>query len=135
MKIEPFTEATQLVDGTRVEVYWNLHADRFSVRALEGFYKGLVVAHLPSVNLTDVTFTVQPAGRAKVLREQRKNVHAFVRGRIHLGEVPNLLRLAVTYNPYRDETFVDGVLHEPVHTAQLAVCQTRPDGRPSVSIA
>lgn len=134
MKIEPFTEANQLVDGTRVEVYWNLHADRFSVRALEGIYKGLVIAHLPSVNLTDVTFTVQPAGRAKVLREKRKNVHAFVRGRIHLGEVPNILRLAVTYNPYRDETFVDGLRYEPVHAARFALCDTRPDGRASVCI-
>lgn len=59
----------------RHETYWNLHKDVFSVRV-----KGRVVQHIRSAFVRNVTFAVQPAGRAKVLLEQRKNVHAFVRG-------------------------------------------------------
>ena len=64
--------------GDKIEVYRNLHRDCFSVR-----HKGKVVGYLhdnEQLALTNVKFVVQPAGRAKVLRENKKNVHAFVRG-------------------------------------------------------
>ena len=49
----------------RHETYWNLHKDVFSVRV-----KGRVVQHIRSAFVRNVTFAVQPAGRAKVLLEQ-----------------------------------------------------------------
>jgi hypothetical protein len=64
-------------DTTRVEVYWNLHKKCFSYRPAR---KGGRVLHASSLLLENVTFAVQPAGRERVLREKRKNVHAFVRG-------------------------------------------------------
>ncbi len=64
----------------RVQVYWNLHKDCWSVVALEGDQKGRVVTHADKVLLRGATFSVQPAGNAKVRREKKKNVHAFVRG-------------------------------------------------------
>ena len=60
----------------RVEVYRNLHNDKLSVR-----YGGKVVGHVDSIWLRDATFAVQPAGRDRVRREKKKNVHAFVRGK------------------------------------------------------
>ena len=61
--------------GKYCEVYFNLHKRLFSVR-----HKGIVVAHARNVKVIDAKFVVQPAGRAKVLREKKKNVHAFVEG-------------------------------------------------------
>jgi hypothetical protein len=93
--------------GERVEVYWNLHKDCFSVRALSGPDKGRVVAHTRIIDLADVTFVVRPAGRARVLAEGRKNVHAFVRGTVTAsldGVVTPYTE--VTYNPYVTDSFV-----------------------------
>lgn len=120
----------------RVEVFWNLHQDLYSVVALEGHDKGRVVTHAHKVVLWNAEFIVQPAGRDRVRREKRKNVHAFVRGemgRIHVGDgswrfsdsetgkalLADIARCAdpfslvdtgldrqATYNPYRDDTFV-----------------------------
>ena len=61
----------------RVEVYFNLHRKLWSVVDLS---TGLVVEHVNEIAIADPVFVVQPAGRAKVIRDGRKNVHAFVRG-------------------------------------------------------
>lgn len=93
--------------GERVEVYWNLHKDCFSVRALSGPNKGRVVAHTRIIDLADVAFVVQPAGRARVLAEGRKNVHAFARGIVTASrdDLPTAYT-EVTYNPYVTDSFV-----------------------------
>jgi len=93
--------------GTRVEVYWNLHKDCFSVRALSGPDRGRVIAHTRLIDLADVTFVVQPGGRARVLAEGRKNVHAFVRGTVTASR-DGLAGpyVEVTYNPYVTDAFV-----------------------------
>ena len=56
-----------------IEIYFNLHKKVFSIRN-----KGKVVEHATAVTVTYPKFIVQPAGRAKVLRDKVKNVHAFV---------------------------------------------------------
>ena len=90
-----------------VYVYKNLHKDCWSVKQ-----HGLVKAHIrqdESVGLWDCYFHVDVKGREKVLREQRKNVHAFVKGYLQDAENVNTDRPAteVAYNPYKYETFVD----------------------------
>lgn len=114
------------------EVYRNLHRDDWSVRE-----SGRVVAHRKAVIVRDPQFVVQPAGRERVLRERRKNVHAFVR-----GEVVNSLPLLVaagfvdldhqglafaTYNPYLAPYFTDVVTGARLDSATWAVLTT--DGR------
>jgi hypothetical protein len=65
----------------KVEVYFNLHKSCYSIRCNEdGVLKGIVVAHAKAVELKDVTARVSPAGRDRVRREGKKNVHAFIRG-------------------------------------------------------
>jgi len=88
----------------RVEVYRNLHKNCFSVRALSGENKGRVIDHVQSIMLKDATFVVQPAGRKRVLQEQRKNVHAFVRGTT--TDQPIQHGLSVRYDPYLNDAFV-----------------------------
>jgi hypothetical protein len=60
-------------------------------------------------------FVVRKAGREKVLREKKKNVHAFVRGTwikdLLVEDAPMILdhrecSEEVTYNPYKYDSFV-----------------------------
>jgi hypothetical protein len=91
-------------DAPRVEVYWNLHKKCFSYRLSGG-----KVTHARSLLLKDVKFAVQPAGRERVLREKKKNVHAFVRGT--LLYVQNIKEMEdVVYAPGASEV-IDNVLY------------------------
>lgn len=98
--------------GLKVRVYKNLHNGLFSVQ-----HKGLVIAHVEHVTLVGATFTVQPAGRAKVMATKRKQVHAFVNGTVSYGGCTSLAH-RVSYNPYRAATFTD-VTGQPVTAANV----------------
>jgi hypothetical protein len=104
--------AATTLTGLRVRVYRNLHNGLYSVQ-----HKGLVIAHVAELTLLNVTFTVQPAGRAKVVATRRKLVHAFVNGTVapQVEELPN----RVTYNPYQAAHF-RRMSGEPIHAAALA---------------
>jgi hypothetical protein len=101
--------------GLAVEVYWNLHKDVFSVRDRK---TGLVIGHCDEVRLSKVKFHVNQGGRERVLRERKKNVHAFVRGTI-IDHDPITLT-PIRYNPY-EAGFFRGPNGNPVMGAQ-AVC-------------
>lgn len=111
--------------GLRVFVYFNLHRTCWSVKALEGPDKGRVIAHIYSrqrheLALRDVTFKVSEAGRQRVLREGKKNVHAGVVGRVADGIFPPLWDSErVSYNPRKGPTFYSAITEEPVHTAEF----------------
>ena len=98
----------------KVRVYWNLHKKCWSIQDTK---TNRVIDHTFALNLVDAKFVVQQGGKERVRREGRKNVHAFVVGTVdeeqpmvgsHNGAVK------VTYNPYRDDTFVD--VHCENHT-------------------
>jgi hypothetical protein len=102
----------------KVKVYFNLHRKLFSVVALEGERKGRVFAHADHLVLKNVRFKVSEAGRQRVLREKRKNVHAFVVGDLH-DYFPSALFTTreATYNPYLYSTFVFKDSLEPISLA------------------
>jgi len=123
----------KLNHGDRVEIYRNLHNDTFSIRR-----NGKVVKHLAnwqSIFLKDVKFAVQPAGREKVRREGKKNVHAFIRGTYlapstfphTTSEFKDKCTEWVTYNPYQNDHFTATVTdpettftsYQDVHEAKL----------------
>ena len=102
----------------RVEVYFNLHKKTFSVRSCR---TGRVIHHTDKVDIANPEFVVRKAGRERVLREGKKNVHAFVRGDVtffNLMYRPTLDTL--TYNPYKYASFVDKQTEEPVYKASRA---------------
>lgn len=109
--------------GQRVRVYFNLHNRLFSV-----MHKGRVVAHVPEVSLGEANFKVSEAGRQRVLREQRKNVHAFVEGTFqHLPDGGHQTHAtAVKYNPYKYSTFVRAKDESPIASAKLATLKNVP---------
>lgn len=105
-------------------VYWNLHKKLWSIKALEGEHKGRVIAHSDAFTLTDCVFKVSEAGRQRVLRERKKNVHAGVVGTLaSLGPSPTDGGTAITYSPYRGPTFRRADTDEPVARAAW-VCGT-----------
>ena len=102
-------EVADLLEGQKVEIYRNLHKKCYSIRQ-----KGKVIAYLGFTNeliLRDVKFAVQPAGRDRVRRERKKNVHAFVRGIVMKTgglEREGILRRCgrmVRYDPYTMDSF------------------------------
>jgi hypothetical protein len=56
--------------------------DCWSVKSLEGDHKGKVIAHVDNIIVANPTFKVSEAGRQRVFKEKRKNVHAGVVGEI-----------------------------------------------------
>jgi hypothetical protein len=105
----------------KVFVYWNLHKNVWSVKALEGENKGRVIDHAKQVTLYNCTFKVSQAGRARVIMEKRKNVHAGVVGYLSQPDVmvPVAQSIRVTYNPYRFNSFVNADnVAEPVTESQ-----------------
>jgi hypothetical protein len=90
------------MDLMYVQVYWNLHKNIWSIRN-----KGKVIAHRNALTLSDVTFRVQPAGRDRVRREGKKNVHAFACGTFDTRKISDSASMRkITYNPYKFDSFV-----------------------------
>lgn len=117
----------------KLEAYYNLHKKCISARPIGGR-----VRHYEILCLEDASFSVQPAGRKKVLKEKKKNVHAFVRGNLlscspyyqHSHDYDGVnIDLSVdrfredarydevTYNPYKYESFVRKHNDHPVQYA------------------
>jgi hypothetical protein len=90
--------------GDLVKVHRNLNNGLWSVTAKTGEYKNKVVAHCSNISIKDVTFVISEAGRARVNRERKKNVHAWCVGTITSFEknsVVGIKRKQVTYDPYK----------------------------------
>ncbi len=105
----------------RVQVYYNLHKKCLSIR-----HKGKVIEHAQEVTLTDARFHVQQAGRERVLKQKRKNVHAYVSGKLKesfwFTQAPKYIWTAkqrVTYNPYKYKNFVDKKTLKSVASAEV----------------
>ena len=126
-------ESRQVKIGTKVKVYFNLHKHLFSIVAMEGEYKGKVVGHANAVFIAHPQFVVNKSGRERVLRERRKNVHAFVVGQLaggygqeqadRLEKTVEQINLGawVTYNPYEKDYFYYKNSGERIDKAQGAI--------------
>lgn len=127
----------------KVKVYRNLHNGLYSIQ--QG---GLVLGHAARVALKGASFTVSEAGRQRVIREGKKNVHAFAvgdlaevygfqgfRGR-HVGKLeglnesdlpPRFLERMkrVTYNPYKFDSFVDAETKQPMGDGLVVIMDNK----------
>ena len=117
----------------RVEVYRNLHKNCWSIRDLS---TGRVYQHaaqfvVRSSHNKPASFVVQPGGRERVVKEGRKNVHAFVRGTYGSPHFNGLDRerysIKVSYNPYKAPHFVDSNNNKVAATDGLILLDT--DGK------
>ena len=87
---------------------------------------GRVKASAKQIRLRDAAFLVRESGRQRMLRENRRTVHAYVVGELiefrHPGDDASLKRLAgrnARYNPYRYASFVDRDTEAPLSAAAL----------------
>ena len=120
----------------RVEVYFNLHKRVFSVRSCK---TGRVVHHTKHIRLFDPIFVVRESGRQRVLRERKKNVHAFVRGDTDwfeptlfhkYGDDPTLDTIG--YNPFKYNSFVKMPDETPVYQAERAWLNVNGNDHPTI---
>ena len=108
----------------KVFVYYNLHKHCWSIKNVK---TGLVIAHTNTVQLKDVTFKVSEAGRQRVLKEKRKNVHAGVVGELINKDfffVP-VNNDSVSYNPYKSSTFFNTNDNSPIYKAEGVIMANR----------
>lgn len=107
---------------TTTFVYYNLHKRVWSLRE-----RGRVVAHAPTLYIAG-RCKVSQAGRERVLREGRKNVHAGIVGEVlSVGpavEDATTLR-ECTYNPYKFTSFVYKDTLEPVEGEHVFLMDNR----------
>lgn len=101
----------------RVKVYRNLRDKCYSILGTNGRLLG----HTQNIYLEDVKFVVRPAGRARVLKEGRKNVHAFVCGEwipqpTHIIEAMEV-GMRISYNPYISNSFFNTFENIPITKA------------------
>lgn len=111
----------------KVYVYFNLHKKIFSMRSCN---TKKVIGYSNSIVLSNVTFKVSKAGRERVLREKRKNVHAGVQGELFAIDFkgfnykPEEMKEA-TYNPYLYDSFVDKETKEPLSQADTVLLKDK----------
>lgn len=86
----------------QVKIYKNLHNGLFSV-----MQNNLVVAHIESFTLNNVVFKVNESGRQRVIKEKKKNVHAFICGLlVDVNQALSQDKLStISYNPYKASNF------------------------------
>ena len=117
----------------RVAVYRNLRKNCLSIQSREQENYGKIIGYCKSIFLKRPEFIVREKSRLRVLKEGRKNVHAFVVGRcpdlklwswqdrdITMGGNPTT---KVFYDPYKYSTFVDKD-GNPVYKARAVLVNT-----------
>lgn len=110
--------------GQKVMVYKNLNRNCFSIKDPK---LGRVIGYAMSVTLRNSIFRVSMAGRNRVLRDRRRNVHAVVVGEFVCVDesIPAAANRVAYYNPYLTETFIDEHTKEPLSKAAIAHCQEK----------
>lgn len=103
--------------GQIVEVYRNLHNGLLSIRDYKTKH---VLGHCETIELQGVQFKVNQKGRERVLKEKRKNVHAYAIGR-YMGNPETFNGTQqLTYNPYKYKSFVNASTGQAVAAADYA---------------
>ena len=116
----------------RVRIYRNLHKGSLSIKDWDRQSPtyGRVIDRPNVYFVSHPRFIVSKAGRDRVLREKRKNVHAYVQGHpvdLDSDKVENATNgREVYYNPYNNDTFVDSK-GEPIHKADWAYIEAFKD--------
>ena len=114
--------------GAKYYLYRNLHTGGFSVK-----HKGRVCERADLIVMHDVEFRVSETGRQGVIKNKRKQVHAYMVADnykapiTHNAALKSLLESAdsnmthITYNPYKNESFVNAETGEPILKADYAI--------------
>ena len=107
---------------SKIRCYYNLHKHCLSVQHKTS--NGWRVAEwVNDITLKDAKFVVKESGRQRVLKEKRKNVHAYITGTPIILSDEQLEQIIwsdkVRYNPYTHSTFYTVSNNEPIYDASL----------------
>lgn len=111
------------------KIYFNLHKKCYSIQAWDLDKGGWrLYQHAFAVHVKDAKMQVNEKGRLRVIKEKRKNVHAFVVAPFaekiskKKGNGPNIrMKDVCKYNPYKYKSFVDHGTGEPIYKLDEAV--------------
>ena len=126
--MDSFIQAEDLLDiEKQVKVYRNLHRGCWSV-----MQDGIVRFHCSHLSIANCSFHVNEKGRQRVIRNKRKEVHAWIKGRIPYSVCYSDMDFSewpihshrVTYNPYLFGSFL--MDDDPVH--EVARVRFMPSG-------
>lgn len=124
----------------QVRVYRNLTRKCLSVQHNVPGKGWRLLCHVQSATLVNAKFLVYEKGRQRVLREGRKNVHAYVEGELRSVNFPEGARKEsefahfgiegerkgvlerVWYNPYKNTTWVDDMKRQITDAPVVYVC-------------
>lgn len=95
------------------EIYKNLHKSTSNYSVYSVRHNGKVIDYMSHLELADCKLIVQKSGRKRVLKEKRKNVHAFIRCQdlrpLNKHELTSLNSLdennLINYDPYKKPFF------------------------------
>ena len=125
----------------RVRLYRNLSPKyrkqrAWSIMAMEGPRKRRVIDIVDAAIIRDATFVISEAGRQRVIRDQSRNVHAFVDGKLlktfPVNSLPkdvdgddllpgDQVDVRIGYNPYTYTSFMREDCEEPVERSRLVI--------------
>lgn len=129
----------------KVFIYRNLNrlGHVYSIKSLEGISKGKIIGYAPRIVINNAKLIVSQAGRERVLKTKRKNVHAGVVGDLYMvsGWITRMhnsqadfkycneetfikdfpIGLPIQYNPYKYKSFVTRASEQPVHHAERVI--------------
>jgi hypothetical protein len=115
-------------EGT-VQIYYNINLSKklkqplFSIRDAK---TKKVIGHDNNIVLENAIFKVSEKGRQRVLRECKKNVHALIQGKLlHTYTTQTTQVNEITYNPYKNSTFVYKDTHTPIYRSNLVVIKNK----------
>lgn len=113
----------------RIQVYWNIHKNKWSIRSSQ---LKRVIGHADQVALVNVSARVSERGRKRVIREKRKNVHAYLEGTLERSEslsqdlyrsLTPVTGREITYNPYKSGSFIYRDTGEEFRESKIAVLE------------
>lgn len=125
MKLSTRREHLVLIPNQTLCIAYHIGRNSFSVRDKRS---RKVIGYTNRIVLYDVQFVVSQAGRARVLRQRQKNVHAFVVGKYDEALQSILIDqtyLEAYYNPYHTETFINRETLLPIQSAKIVICENK----------
>ena len=109
-------EVYDAIGGLKVRMYKNLRNGMWSIK-----YEGIVIGYAKEIALSNAIYLVSKAGRVRVLKEQCKNVHAYVEGYVALYPKGKLECIEVSYNPYKYGYFYRKDNSEEINVSEYAI--------------
>jgi hypothetical protein len=93
--------------GDNVRVYRNLGNTIKETYSIQKKFndRWLVAGHSDYLFLKEAYFKISEAGRKRVLKEGRKNVHSFIYGTLNFAAPVYDFNVKISYNPYKFGNF------------------------------